>query len=198
MKPHKIAVQIPGLTGIVAISAGHLHSLFLKSDGTVWACGENASGQFGNNTTSYWDSIPMQIPGLDNIKEISAGFEKSLFLKNDNTALACGGNAFGDLGDGTTKDKHIPVLVKALCNISVDVEENSVEDNIVIYPNPTKGNFSVRGLGVSSMAVYNLLGEKVLERVGAGDIDLSGSPKGIYYAKIYNGTGMYTRKIVIE
>jgi alpha-tubulin suppressor-like RCC1 family protein len=34
--------QIPGLTNITAISCGWFHNLALKSDGTVWAWGNNA------------------------------------------------------------------------------------------------------------------------------------------------------------
>src|ERR1035437_10385236 len=41
-------VQVLNLTGVQAVSAGDYHSLFLKSDGTVWAVGYNASGQLGD------------------------------------------------------------------------------------------------------------------------------------------------------
>jgi alpha-tubulin suppressor-like RCC1 family protein len=39
--------QVVGLTGVVAIGAGDLHSLAVKRDGTVWAWGNNDSGQLG-------------------------------------------------------------------------------------------------------------------------------------------------------
>ena len=35
------------ITNISAIVAGANHTVFLKSDGTVWATGSNASGQLG-------------------------------------------------------------------------------------------------------------------------------------------------------
>ena len=40
--------QVSGLTGITAIAGGSLHSLALKSDGTVWAWGYNSNGRFDN------------------------------------------------------------------------------------------------------------------------------------------------------
>src|SRR6266446_10181 len=38
------------LTGVTAIAVGGQHSLALKSDGTVWAWGDNDLGQLGNGT----------------------------------------------------------------------------------------------------------------------------------------------------
>jgi alpha-tubulin suppressor-like RCC1 family protein len=49
--PNATPLQIPGLTGIIAIAAGSNHSVFLKNDGTLWACGLNSSGQLGDGTT---------------------------------------------------------------------------------------------------------------------------------------------------
>jgi alpha-tubulin suppressor-like RCC1 family protein len=35
---------------VIAIAAGHLHSLFLRQDGSVWAVGNNDAGQLGDGT----------------------------------------------------------------------------------------------------------------------------------------------------
>jgi alpha-tubulin suppressor-like RCC1 family protein len=40
-------VQVTGLTGVAQVAAGYDHSLALKSDGTVWAWGNNNHGQIG-------------------------------------------------------------------------------------------------------------------------------------------------------
>ena len=39
-------------SNVVAVAAGAFHSLFLKSDGSVWAMGANTSGQLGDGTVT--------------------------------------------------------------------------------------------------------------------------------------------------
>lgn len=58
----KVPVQVSGLTGVVAIAAGGaaLHSLAMKSDGTVWAWGLNSYGQLGNGTNTN-SNVPVQV-----------------------------------------------------------------------------------------------------------------------------------------
>ena len=49
-----------GLSDVIAITAGPNHSLALKSDGTVWAWGDNSWGELG---TGNWDPqyTPVQV-----------------------------------------------------------------------------------------------------------------------------------------
>ncbi len=39
-------------SGVTAIAAGDDHSLFLKSDGSLWAMGYNDFGELGDGTTN--------------------------------------------------------------------------------------------------------------------------------------------------
>ena len=112
-------IQVSSLIApCIAIAAGHQHSLFLKNDSTVWACGYNNTGQLGDGTTTD-KSTPVQVSSLSTpCMALAAGVQHSLFLKTDGTAWACGGNNFGQLGNGTTTNTSTPIQVSSLNNIT--------------------------------------------------------------------------------
>src|SRR6266496_1895430 len=115
-----IPVQcIPSWGGIIVkISSGHYHTLFLKSDSTVWVCGNNIQGQLGDSTnTDRPTSVPVNPTWNNNIIDIAGGGFHSLFLKSDGSVWACGDNSYGQLGDGTYIDRNIPVQVNGLTGI---------------------------------------------------------------------------------
>lgn len=104
---------------LTGIAAGFSHSLVVKSDGTVWAWGNNDYGQLGDGT-SGWDANktePVQVLGLSDVKDVAAGEGYSLAIKNDGTVWAWGFNGYGQLGDGTLENKKIPVQVSGLTDI---------------------------------------------------------------------------------
>ena len=59
-----VPVAVSGLTDVTAISAGSDHNLAQKSDGTLWAWGDNSDGQLGDGTTTNSD-VPVQVIGMD-------------------------------------------------------------------------------------------------------------------------------------
>jgi len=97
---HVVGPDGPGtgyLDNIVDIAAGWYHSIALRSDGTVWAWGQNYHGQLGINTTSEEiNPIPVQVHGADDIGyltdviAISANGVYSLALKSDGTVWRWG------------------------------------------------------------------------------------------------------------
>jgi alpha-tubulin suppressor-like RCC1 family protein len=94
IKPEQIVAS-----NVTAIVTGSYHSLFLKSDGSLWAMGDNEWGQLGDSTYNTTNQ-PEQIMASD-VTAISAGAGHSLFLKSDGSLWAMGNNYYGQLGDGT-------------------------------------------------------------------------------------------------
>ena len=114
-----VPVQVSGLSGITAIAGGHngSFSLALKNNGTVWAWGDNSTGQLGNGTTTN-SNVPVQVNGLTGVVGIAGGGWHALAVKSDGTVWAWGNNIYGQLGNGTTYDSYIPVQVSSLTGIS--------------------------------------------------------------------------------
>jgi alpha-tubulin suppressor-like RCC1 family protein len=104
------------LSGIVDISAGNRHTVYLKSDGTVWGAGKNSQGQLGDGTegAATEDGVNQVNPvraGITNVVAIAAGGSHTVYLKSDGTVWAAGDNWAGQLGDGTKTNRSNPVRV---------------------------------------------------------------------------------------
>lgn len=117
---HSIPAQVKDSTGngfltnVRAVAMGGSSAYALKNDGTVWAWGENGSGQLGQNTAdNNQHPLPVQVkvsPGTDNltsVSQISASGQSVLAIKVDQTLWAWGYNC----GDGTSS-KFVAIQVK--------------------------------------------------------------------------------------
>ena len=107
-------VQVPGLSHIDAIAAGHRHFLALDYDtGQLFAWGHNGSGQLGNGSLLDIESPALVLTGVDSM---TAGDGFSLAVMNDNTVCSWGRNTHGQLGLADTADRLIPTLVGGVSN----------------------------------------------------------------------------------
>lgn len=102
------AVPVKITDNVYAVSAGKGHTMFIKTDFTLWACGDNTNGQFGNGTTVP-SAFPIKI--TDNVASVSIGADYSLIIKKDGSAWAAGLNSSGQLGDGTKVNRQTWVQV---------------------------------------------------------------------------------------
>ena len=99
--------QVGSLTNWKKISAGYIHSLAIKTDGSLWACGTNSNGGLGQGDITHRSS-PVQVGSLTDWQSISAGQFHSIAVKTDGTLWAWGSNFFGQLGLGDLN--HRPAL----------------------------------------------------------------------------------------
>ncbi len=112
-------VQVLSLSGVIAVAAGYEHSLALKGDGTLWAWGRNNAGQLGDATT-LTRNVPVQVSPLfsGDVSAIAAGQYHSLALTNAGAVWSWGSNYLGQLGDGTNTNRHSPVPVVGLSDVT--------------------------------------------------------------------------------
>lgn len=104
-------VQVPLPTTVVDATGGDYHTLVALSDGSVWTWGYNLFGALGLGYTNEFVNVPTQVAGLNNVVAVAGGRNHSLALKSDGSVWAWGGNSIYQLGDNTTVQRTLPVLV---------------------------------------------------------------------------------------
>ncbi|MHB1418241.1 MAG: RCC1 domain-containing protein [Bacillota bacterium] len=103
------------LTGIIAIAAGNVHSLVLKSDGSVWAWGHNGYYQLGDGT-QISSIVAKQVNGVTNAVAVSAGFEFSLALLQNGNVLGWGKNNHYEI-QGAPIPQPTPTTLSGVSNV---------------------------------------------------------------------------------
>ena len=98
-----------------AVAAGANHTVALKSDGTLWAWGDNGLASWAMAPLTD-KSSPVQVGTATNWQAVAAGAIYTVALKSDGTLWAWGDNGYGQLGDGTTANKSSPVQVGTATN----------------------------------------------------------------------------------
>jgi alpha-tubulin suppressor-like RCC1 family protein len=120
--------------GIISVSTGGDHSMFLDADGNLWVWGSNYNGQIGDgNVSTYFDPIlededdpyshaDRRVRNVDNdvyspkliktdvIFAVARG-NSSFAITSDNKLYAWGCNHVGHLGDGTNVQKTTPTFI---------------------------------------------------------------------------------------
>ena len=85
----------------------------IKTDGTLWAWGNNTYGQLGDGT-AVSKSSPVQVGSSTNWSKVDHGLEHTMALKTDGTLWTWGrNNSSYQLGDGTLVSRSSPVQTSA-------------------------------------------------------------------------------------
>jgi alpha-tubulin suppressor-like RCC1 family protein len=82
-------VAIPNLDSVSSVAIGIRASYALRTDGTVWAWGQNGYCQLGDGTTAN-SPYPVQVSGLTDVVQIDAGYEYGMALKSDGSVWVWG------------------------------------------------------------------------------------------------------------
>lgn len=93
-----------------SISTGFIHSLAIKTDGTLWSWGYGGYYELGlGHANSRYE--PAQVGSDSDWKSVSAGEYHSYASKTNNTIWSWGSNWYGQLGLGDYNEKSVPTQV---------------------------------------------------------------------------------------
>ncbi|KAA0724600.1 Secretion-regulating guanine nucleotide exchange factor [Triplophysa tibetana] len=97
---------------IRVLTGGGGHSAVITESGDLLICGQNHKGQLGLRHISEVMTLqPCPLPGCRRVQAVSCGWDFTLILTDDGQVLACGSNAFGQLGISP----HITHTAEPLC-----------------------------------------------------------------------------------
>lgn len=119
--------SLPGFENVRSLAVGNQnqHLVAIKEDGTVWTFTHyNYGGEAGDGTFFGLKYFPIQALGLTDVNAVAVGNDFSIALKSDGTVWTWGDNIAGQLGDGTTVNKSIPIRVPIDQVISVAAGNN--------------------------------------------------------------------------
>lgn len=93
------------------ISGKGSHVLAIKTNGTLWAWGQNNQGQLGIGTSSTMETIPVQVGNENNWLNASIGSTHSILIKSNGTIWSCGLGNDGALGIGSNVLAFAPTQI---------------------------------------------------------------------------------------
>lgn len=93
------------------LGGGGDYFVALKTDGSLWAWGNNNYGQMGNGTNTGTFPAPVQVGNSTNWSKISGGDQHILAIKNDGTLWGWGYNFWGQLGNSSSTNQTTPIMI---------------------------------------------------------------------------------------
>ncbi len=79
------------------------YSVARTASGSVWAFGTNSSGQLGSDTGGAASPVPLQVAGIDDAVQISAGFSHACAVRASGQVWCWGSDSFNRCGNGVVR-----------------------------------------------------------------------------------------------
>lgn len=146
-----------------------------------------------------WSQLGGTVHGI----ESEAHFGAASGVSNDGNTVI-GGAPFNDGGTGDFTDDR--GLVRVFTDIfeTLGIGEESVLNNLVIYPNPASDHFKINGLENEqnyNIEIVNINGQLVKKYARVSNnmsLDISNLQNGVYFLKASNSENSFTKKLVIS
>jgi len=95
------------------VSCGREHTAAIKTDGTLWAWGQNDYGELATNNVTDRSSPVQTVSGGNDWKLVSCGQYHTAAIKTDGTLWLWGRGQNGQLGNNSTTNRSSPVQTVA-------------------------------------------------------------------------------------
>ncbi len=164
---------------VINVAAGKGYTSYLiKSDSTLWACGQN-NGRFGNNTMISSLSF-VQVSSATNWVDIAGGLDHSIALNSLGELYVSGLNTYGQLGQGNYSNSNIRLLVNTGGNPPLISSYGSISggDNFSVYLDNfgqvhtcginANGRLGIANNGIPSMTTFYPLSLQNMTCIKAG------------------------------
>ena len=107
-----VSPRMPNGVYYEAVAVGYDHSCGLGQNGHAYCWGANGHGQLGNgSTTTASTTSAVTMPEGVTFTRLSAGFNFTCAVGSDGQAWCWGRNDFGQLGQGNTTTRLVPMAV---------------------------------------------------------------------------------------
>ena len=186
------------------IETGKGFTTILKSNGTVWTIGNNASGQLGNGSTDN-SKVPVQVKidedtNLENIVKIASGTDHVIALANDGKVYAWGSNGYGQLGQNNTESSNYAKIVLGTDGVSylnniVDISASAwgtvvldKNGNVYVWGHGTYGEMGNNTTTSSNLPIKSSIENVIQVSIGQGQVAALTSD-GVVWSWGYNYNG---------
>jgi len=92
-------------------SSGFRHTVAIRTDGSLWAWGNNREGQLGDDTVGYRSLVPIRIGTDTDWQHVSAGGTYTMAIRTDGSLWAWGLNSAIRLGGATLWHINSPTRI---------------------------------------------------------------------------------------
>lgn len=106
--------RVEGLTGLVSIGVGRMHSCALDGRGRVYCWGGSGYRQVGHPISGSSTDTPGQVTGLRHVTQLGVGYDHSCAVTTRGEVRCWGRNHRGQVGDGSRDRHERPVRVPHL------------------------------------------------------------------------------------